>query len=207
MPRPYNKKTVNDAIAMLDVYASNACSVEAAAEAVGVRPSSTAYRVVDTMIGKLADMFPDDRLAYVASEAAGLLREGWRLGDPIDAHPNTQVTATLKNVDAILREQYPADVVAGKAFEPSPAFASTMYGVTRTSAPSSWAIGQCASDEPKDTTVQSAPEVFADALDAVEEPTNEEIGTPDLEQSFDNSDFDPYASSPIADGYEGEPNE
>ncbi len=176
MPRPYNKKTVNDAIAMLDVYASNVCSVEAAAEAVGVRPSSTAYRVVDTMIDKLADMFPDDRLAYVAGEAAGLLREGWRLGDPIESHPNTQVTTNLKNLDAILREQYPADVVEKMAFEPSPAFASTMYGVTRTSAPAGqWLSGPCASDEPKDTTVQSAPEALADALDAVEEPTDEMI--------------------------------
>lgn len=175
MPRPYNKKTVADAIAMLDVYASNQCSVEAAADAVGVRPSSTAYRVVDTMIDKLADMFPDDRLAYVAGEAAGLLREGWRLGDEIPKHPNTQVSATLKNVDAILRETYPAETVEHLVSEPSPAFAATMYGVTRTSAPSAWAVGQCASDEPKDTTVQSAPEALADVLDAVEEPTDEMI--------------------------------
>lgn len=194
MPRPYNKKTVTDAIAMLDVYASNACSVEAAAEAVGVRPSSTAYRVVDTMIDKLADMFPDDRLAYVASEAAGLLREGWRLGDPIESHPNTRPGFTTTR-ESLLDSGY---------FEESelPPIVASNEPV-----PSAWAVGQCASDEPKDSTVQSAPEALADALDAVEEPTNEEIGTPDLEQSFDNSDFDPYASSPIADGYEGEPNE
>ncbi len=188
MPRPYNKKTVNDAIAMLDVYASNACSVEAAADAVGVRPSSTAYRVVDTMIDKLADMFPDDRLAYVAGEAAGLLREGWRLGDPIEPHPNTQVTATLKTVHAILRDHYPADVVENMASEPSPVFAQTLDGVARTSRHSEEDhTNGCT--ERCDQTVQSAPEALSDALDAVEEPTDEEIA--DCEVPSEISDEPP----------------
>ncbi len=182
MPRPYNKKTVNDAIVMLDVYASNACSVEAAAEAVGVRPSSTAYRVVDTMIDKLADMFPDDRLAYVAGEAAGLLREGWRLGDPIESHPNV----TLE----FAKRMFPAETVDHLVRRHGHGRRAVHGHARSREAPHDMTVW------PIDPTVQSAPEALADALDAVEEPTDEEIA--DCEVPSEISDEPPTEAELLA---------
>lgn len=133
MPRPYNQKTVKDALLLLDIYASNGCSFEEAASGAEVRPSSTGYRVAEHLIDKLADMFPEERLCVVSGEAAGLLREGWRIGDEI---PMRGPSATLENVDAILREQ-PGTMKFRLAEVETP--------------------------------------VLADPLDAVEEPTDEEI--------------------------------
>lgn len=173
MPRPYNQKTVKDALLLLDIYASNGCSFEEAASGAEVRPSSTGYRVAEHLVDKLADMFPEERLAVVSGEAAGLLREGWRIGDEI---PMRGPSATLENVDAILREQYPAHVVEHTANEPAVGFATLVK--TRDSngfdnnaivAPGDPAYSMVG------PAIQPASEVLAEPLDAVEEPTDEMI--------------------------------
>ena len=174
MPRPYNQKTVKDALLLLDIYASNNCSFEEAASGAEVRPSSTGYRVAEHLIDKLADMFPEERLCVVSGEAAGLLREGWRIGDQI---PMRGSSATLENVDAILREQYGAgNVVEHTANEPAVGFATLVK--TRDSngfdnnaivAPGDPAYSMVG------PAIQPASEVLAEPLDAVEEPTDEMI--------------------------------
>ncbi len=165
MPRPYNKQTVKDALLLLDIYASMPMlGFDAAARAAEVRPSSTGYRVAEKLVGLVADMFPEEIIAVVASEAAGLLREGWRIGDEI---PKRGPSATLKSVDAILREQYPSANVEAMAT------ASTfdLSSIERTTSPSAFDV----------ETHEIVPgNVFAgftlaSPLDAVEEPTDEEI--------------------------------
>lgn len=170
MPRPYNQKTVKDALLLLDIYASNNCSFEEAASGAEVRPSSTGYRVAEHLIDKLADMFPEERLAVVSGEAAGLLREGWRIGDEIPVREGASVT--LKSVDAILREQCGSGNVEAMTNAPNPFDLSSIERTTRSNPP-------FAGDNVFER-VYPAAEVLAEPLDAVEEPTDEEIGTPDF---------------------------
>lgn len=156
MPRPYNQKTVKDALLLLDIYASNNCSFEEAASGAEVRPSSTGYRVAEHLIDKLADMFPEERLAVVSGEAAGLLREGWRIGDEIPQHANTQLA------NKIIEQTYSPDVVTKMVESPNPLFAM----ITRDSN---------GFDNNEVAVHAAASEVLAEPLDAVEEPTDEMI--------------------------------
>lgn len=173
MPRPYNQKTVKDALLLLDIYASMPMAgFDAAASAAEVRPSSTGYRVAEHLVDKIADMFPEEIVAVVASEAAGLLREGWRIGDEI---PTRGSSATLESVDSILRKQYGASNVEAMANAPSPTYSLS---------PETWAI-----ESPSPVT-----EVLAEPLDAVEEPTDEEIEQ-DLSRE-DPTHEDPYGMEP-----------
>lgn len=205
MPRPYNKKTVRDAIYLLDIYASNNVDLATAADAAEVRLSSTGYRVADHLVDKLADMFPEDRLAAVAGEAAGLLREGWRIGDAIPRHPNTQHPASLKSVDTILREQYPAHVVEHVAGAPSPAFDFASVERTIAVPTEHGAFGPLVWNSAAPTAAGTVAEpALADALDAVEEPSDEmiagvETGT-DIE--IEDREVDTYARQ-----YDLEPSE
>ena len=178
MPRPYNKQTVKDALFLLDTYASNGCSFEEAASAAEVRPSSTGYRVAEKLVGLVADIFPEEIIAVVAGEAAGLLRDGWRIGDEI---PKRGPSATLKNVDVILREQYPTHVVEHMASEPNVSY--SFSDIDRATQP------------PLFSKMTSTPTGFlspdatlAEPLDAVEEPTDEEIA----ELREDPTHDDPY---------------
>lgn len=153
MPRPYNQKTVKDALLLLDIYASNGCSFEEAASGAEVRPSSTGYRVAEHLIDKLADMFPEERLCVVSGEAAGLLREGWRIGDAIH-----------RRVEIVADENCPEDRTYlidknGNAFDASNA-------IVAPGDPAYSMVGPA---------IQPASEVLAEPLDAVEEPTDEEI--------------------------------
>lgn len=175
MPRPYNQKTVKDALLLLDIYTSNGASFEEAARAAEVRPSSTGYRVAEHLVDKLADMFPEERLAVIAGEAAGLLREGWRIGDEIPVHEGASVT--LKNVDAILREQYPTHVVEHTANTPNPAM--SFSSIDRTAAPS-----------------LLAGVTLAEPLDAVEEPTDEEIADCEVPSEISGEPSTDYDESP-----------
>lgn len=164
MPRPYNKQTVKDALLLLDIYASMPmCGFDAAARAAEVRPSSTGYRVAEKLVGLVADIFPEEIVAVVAGEAAGLLREGWRIGDEI---PKRGPSATLKNVDAIICEQYPSTNVEAMASSPN---VFDLSNIERTTSPSAFA-GDNVFER-----VYPVAEVLAEPLDAVEEPTDEEI--------------------------------
>ena len=170
MPRPYNQKTVKDALLLLDIYASNGCSFEEAASGAEVRPSSTGYRVAEHLVYKLADMFPEERLAVIGGEAAGLLREGWRIGDEI---PMRGASATLENVDAILREQYGAGNVEAMANAPSP---FDLSSIERTVGKPLAVAAVC--DE-------QIAKMLASSLDAVEDPTDEMIEEFDSQTEFD----------------------
>lgn len=150
MPRPYNKKTVRDAIYLLDIYASMPmCGFDAAARAAEVRPSSTGYRVAEKLIGFVADVMPEEIIAVVAGEAAGLLREGWRIGDPIPVPMKKPVVSENDTVSI------PSD---------------TFFDVERTTDPNPPFAGDNVFER-----VYPVAEVLAEPLDAVEEPTDEEI--------------------------------
>lgn len=100
MPRPYSKKTVDDAVTLLDTLASSCDETiadttmmfDTAAKQLGIAPHTTAYRLADAAANAIDDLDlmrlnVDDELRELHAEAADLVRSGWMIGDPVDLLP------------------------------------------------------------------------------------------------------------------------
>ncbi len=83
--RPYSKQTVRDAALLCDLLASNRCATFEAADALGVREASTAFRLAceaQDAISLALNSFEIN-----GAEAAALIRSGWRIGEPVRRLP------------------------------------------------------------------------------------------------------------------------
>lgn len=95
MARPYSKKTIRDAAFMLDLWTSSTDAtltpLDFAASA-GVRKSDTAYRLALEAVDAVGRFYSGAWIsrAACALEAAALVREGWRIGDPVPRYPRTE---------------------------------------------------------------------------------------------------------------------
>lgn len=90
MGRPYNKKTVEEAVELCNAVACNpnqSNDLEWFAIFLGIRPGSTAVDLAEAAIDGVKDASPmptciEDESAMWA-EAACLIAEGWQMGDPV----------------------------------------------------------------------------------------------------------------------------
>lgn len=96
MPRPYNKKTITDALVLCQMMASNPkwsrasiigdieeyISPSTMAEHLGIPKASTGYSLA---VNAYYAVVGKNVLGAVAwAEAEGLIRDGWRNGDPVE---------------------------------------------------------------------------------------------------------------------------
>lgn len=106
MARPYNKKTKADAALLLDICASSLEQfplIGAKARELGIPDGSTPHRLACAAYYEVTTVAPVDYEAKERfAEAAQIVREGWRIGDPISSIATEEmVTDTFKMSDTI----------------------------------------------------------------------------------------------------------
>ena len=92
MPRPYNLKTRKDAVDICTILASNApMSFAETVNALGIKPSSTGPQLAGHAYNAVSKFIPGQQWPAVWSEAAELIRSGWRLDEPLERIPQPKV--------------------------------------------------------------------------------------------------------------------
>jgi hypothetical protein len=126
--RPYSKKTIEDAILICDVRASNPdawshaytmIDLDIRLSSTSVKLAMAAYDAVDNVNCHYG--------SEVWAEAAQLIREGYRIGDSVERLPRQ---LTLPGFDDLLKKTYSPETVTGLAFTSKPPFSGLVKDPT-----------------------------------------------------------------------------
>ncbi len=176
MPRPYNLKTKRDAAFICDTLASNkGMTFAEVVVGLGIKPSSTGPQLAGNAFKAVSDFLSKHTVPWtdIWSEAAELIRSGWRLDEPLEriAPSNTEAS------DAILKEVYSPDVVTQMASAPHP-FLAGLPAIVRADCPAFYGIERTVG-VPLPEQVQTPME------DTIELACSRVLGESTVEQGYD----------------------